>query len=111
MTKTTELLRAGRDMIEHVGWTKGAYARDAEEREVRLEQPEACAFCAIGALMAAASGLCTPTFDAAYIKLAHSMCAMYRDRGACISEVNDHKKTTKADILKAYDRAIELSLK
>lgn len=44
-----ELLRAGRERIAR-GHARDAYARDDQGREVYAWSPEACAWCALGAL-------------------------------------------------------------
>lgn len=48
MSETVESLKCARSLIEK-GWTKGAFARDAEGTQVVLNDAKATAFCIIGA--------------------------------------------------------------
>lgn len=45
-------------------WIRGNMARDAIGNSVRTRSPEACRFCAVGAIEAAATELHTNAFDA-----------------------------------------------
>ena len=50
MTKTQEILARAADIIEDYGWTRGAFARDTDGVSVSETSPDACRFCAFGAI-------------------------------------------------------------
>ena len=50
MTKTQEILVRAADIIEDYGWTRGAFARDPNGDKVPETSPDACRFCALGAI-------------------------------------------------------------
>jgi len=58
-----EILRAAADKLDE-GWTQGAHARDGDGRPVHALSQTACAWCAEGA-MAAAAGTVTVFIDPA----------------------------------------------
>ena len=50
MNKTQQLLLTAADVVEHVGWTQGQFARSDRGYAVTEDHIEAGKFCAIGAL-------------------------------------------------------------
>lgn len=48
---TSQLLREARDLIaDRLHWTRGTYARNIDGKPVNAHDPEACRFCAVGAV-------------------------------------------------------------
>lgn len=92
-----DMLREGRDRVAR-GWAQGAYARDRDGRSVYAWTPEACAWCALGALRV--SGDFGADYDAARAALEKFTPAL------AVAPFNDATTTTQADVLALFDRAI-----
>lgn len=92
-----DLLREGRERVAR-GWTQGAYARDAAGRSVYAWTPEACAWCALGAMRGV--GRSGAEYDEARATLERLTPAR------SVSSFNDAPTTTQADVLALFDRAI-----
>lgn len=95
MASVADKLDEARALIEK-GWTRGAVARDARGREVDVDDPRACRFCALGAVFVVG-------FSSA--------------RGTPLSKVigtpwvaawNDAQKS-KRPVIEAFKRAAELA--
>ena len=69
-------------------WTRGVYARNAQGRSVLPEGMEACKFCALGAVYAAAGSSVSATAFIAEDKLNASARMLYPEYGTVIG-VND----------------------
>ena len=96
-----EILKAARALItDPQRWTRDAYARDALGNRVESRSPHAVAWCASGAICAAAQGVSNNIQDRANEALAEQVGVA----GVSISAVND--SCGHAYILAAYDRAI-----
>lgn len=94
-----EILIAGRELISTPErWTKGAFARDANGTEYPCAGAEVC-WCFAGAIFKVApnaeQGLQTERFIAQAAGIPN------------IRKFNDDPTTTHADVLAAWDRAIE----
>jgi hypothetical protein len=97
MSVVADKLREARALIE-LGWTQDAYSRDAEGHDNMCAGSDPVCWCAVGAMAETGSG---------------GLCEMYFRRaidwpGGIISW-NDHPDRTKADVLAAFDKAIELA--
>lgn len=101
MKSFADILRQSREKIaDPKHWTKGNFAQDEEGEPVSTTSPRAVCWCAIGAIDATAGGLAALYWlsDAVHEKAGPS-CS--------VSEFND--KSEHADVLAAFDRAIELA--
>ena len=90
---TRAQLRGGRELIRQ-GWTQNAAASAASGREVDVNDPRACRWCAGGALQAVGADI--PAF-----------AAIKRWSGnPFISGWNDSPRRTQAEVLAVFDEAI-----
>lgn len=100
LLRTIAVLKSARARIsdpEH--WTRGALSRNICGDEVSADSPNACQWCMVGVLDI--SGFSPEVWRAeSYLKLT---------TGGYIDQFNDHPDTTHADVLAAYDRAIEMA--
>lgn len=93
-----EILRAARAKIDAPEkWTKGESARDASGRGVFSNSPAAVCFCSIGAI--------GNIIDSTPMDIFRKAIGC-----GCISDWNDHKDRTHADVLAAFDKAIALAV-
>ena len=101
-----EILIAARAKIEAPErWTKGAFARSARGRKVRLDGGKARCWCMLGALQEVE--MSPIRFRQAWALLVPAISVP-----DSISEVvlwNDAPERTHAEVLAAFDRAIELA--
>lgn len=112
--EVTATLIGARRLLAEVGWTQGAFARNAAGNVLSdscgfagaydvagvLREVAAC-YCAEGAIAAAA-----PTLLAAYAAVA----VVRRAAGACcLHRWNDARGRTREEVLEAFDRAIALA--
>lgn len=97
-----DLLAGARALIEK-GFCKGASARDAKGFPTPFGGPSACSWCASGAICHLAS-IVTASHKVA-------MAALRKAAGTTgsIAYWNDAPERTQADVLAAYDRAIEIA--
>lgn len=96
---TREALIAARELIEDPErWTQEESARDADGKGVPIGSPEACQWCAMGALSKIApDGL----------MLSRTRVALLRGTGTySVSMFNDAPGRTHAEVLAAFDKAI-----
>ncbi len=92
---TLDILRSARALVAR-GWTQGAFARDASGNAVRPKDPCAIRWCADGAVRSV-----DPYPSAA-------LAAMDRVLAPCdFVNWNDCPGRTQAEVLGAFDRAIE----
>lgn len=114
--KTSELLERAKALIEdEAHWTKGTYARAADGKSMEYCNPDACSFCAEGAIRHVAFTDKTDSIvDSKYWEaegfLDDEAERMLRERGhmsgSCAITFNDRDDTTHALVLELYDRAI-----
>lgn len=105
-----EVLRAARERISTPErWTRDAFARDPEGWAIDPKHERACAWCTLGAICSVLPGTDPdpgdgrgPLFDAARALLAR---AIGRE---LVAWWNDNPVRTHAEVLAAFDRAIEL---
>lgn len=91
-------LRAGKWLIENVGWCKGDYQKDNRNGDP-------VAYCAIGA------ALDVHTEGAPWIAhelLYEALPKKHRNDGVGVVWLNDRRTTTKDDVVRLYNRAIRL---
>lgn len=100
MTDIVQILTDAKALIDTPEkWTKGWFARSANNRRVRQGSNKACRWCVVGAVGVASgsSGSCA----------ARALAAL---RECCsedfIADFNDDPATTHADIMALFDRAI-----
>lgn len=99
MTTTVEVLKAAREIIsapEH--WCQGATARDADGVKTYPADPDACRWCAYGALLKAAGNF--RAADDGPLLLAAQL-----PRGVGIGVFNDSHE--HAEVIAVFDKAIE----
>ena len=100
---TKEILTEAQSLVKK-GWTQGANARNAEGNRVYTDDPNACQFCAGGALIAV-----SPT-TALYRSAARVLRVVietqfWNDKN--VPEFNDASETTQSDVISAFDEAIK----
>jgi hypothetical protein len=94
-----ELLTAARARIKK-GWCQETYARDANGASISVRDPSAVSFCLYGALLSLESP------DHIFVEAD----AIIRSLGGGTGW-NDAKGRTQEDVLRVYDRAIEIARK
>ena len=101
---TAEELRKARALIDAPEkWTRGAFARDADGCEVSFFDGSICALCMAGAIRVASGESLwwkTPAHEALHRVLRLNRCDS-------VAIFNDDPKTAHADVMAAFDRAIE----
>lgn len=96
-----ETLRRAKALIDAPEkWTKGEFARNAKGRPC-LPREAAC-FCTVGALVVA----CGPGQTSAFEKLRAHFTRLV---GGSIGTWNDAPERTHAEVMAAFDRAIEIA--
>ena len=101
MTTTADILRDARALIDSPEkWTKHYEARDADGNETWYGDDRAVCWCAFGALFKA--GWYQPS-------LSDAVEALETVVGRIIDEWNDAPERTNAEVLAAFDRAIDLA--
>ncbi len=95
---TLQCLRKARALVRK-GWTQGVIAVSANHRPVGACSVDACYWCAYGSIIAAAG----PHWNA----FEESRDALAVVIGKPMFQWNDHASRTKAQVLAAFDRAIE----
>lgn len=102
-----DLLKETRRLIDEIGWTQGAYARDDRGAFADVEDPKAVCFCLSGAIRRARLNL----DEAAYSDSATAATLFIAEAGPgrSIPAWNDAPSRTKDDVLKTLDKAIELA--
>lgn len=107
-TNVAETLRAARAVIaEPEHWTKGAFARPSKSssKEVPVTNPEAGAWCALGALRKVDG----PYEWQARATLAKAITNGKSTESEYVWKFNDASRRRHPDILDAFDRAIALA--
>jgi hypothetical protein len=100
-----EVLRAARAKIATPEtWTKRAFARDIASVRVFARSTSAVCWCAIGAIDSL-----DITADDACAAGEAGEALVAANRGRAVSYFNDDPRTTHANILALYDRAIALA--
>lgn len=98
-----EVLRAARAKIEDPSrWLKGRYACDDGGFTIFEHSVYATSWCAVGAVGAIVSPTSPEWWEAtAYLR------GQVSSRFCSVQLFNDHEKTTHADVMRVFDRAIE----
>lgn len=95
MSAVADNLREAKALIER-GWCRGDYAKDANGCSVYEDNPSAICWCASGAINAKAGYVERRVFSQAI-------------GTTCIPGWNDAPERTQAEVLAAFDKAIELA--
>lgn len=103
-----DVLKEARELLkDEDNWIDEVFARDDGGDEVDPDCSSACQWCAFGAIKAVSHGNLE---DEAVIILANAMSAQSfvsgTAAGGFVSRINDASKTTHADLLGWFDRAI-----
>lgn len=118
-----EILTRAREIITPPGnWTRHYVARNKDGEVTFSSSPDACQWCAIGAIEAASGSQIIPypprdikvEMDSALNTLRSAIPAGFsdpRNGGPIVSIYNDAKSTSHDDILKLFDRAISAAKK
>jgi hypothetical protein len=103
VSTVAEKLREARALIAK-GWTQGEFARTKTGRKTPPKSPSATCFCASGAVIRAtgAAGVAEGLFSQEFRVLRQAV------RGNVVIW-NDAPERTQAEVLQAFDRAIELA--
>lgn len=97
-----EILTAARDLVAR-GWCQGTMARTRHGCPTAWTLPDAASFCSVGAVQAAAGAS-----EGESVYEAFEFFADVIDR-ARIPKWNDAPGRTQAEVVAAFDRAIELA--
>ena len=104
-TKVAEVLKGAAELYERFGWTKNQLACDENGKRCRVKDPQAVAFCALGAiqryLIDNKLTETTPSYDYV-VKIAETVCRSDR----VLSRFNDFHCKSKED---AKEHLIKLS--
>lgn len=106
MSTTVDILREARGLVAR-GWTQGSYARDEQGKELCVCDDRAVSWCTLGAIREAQARVAS-TFDEAD-RAEELLGKVACDDWAAIPDWNDEDGRTQADVLNAYDRAIQLA--
>ena len=98
-----EVLTEARSYIEK-GWTQRSFARDEYGKPVDGRDPEACEWCAMGAIWKVVGYSGTEAYQEAR-DLIYSLVDFVDFN--TVSQFNDHADTTQADVLALFDKAIK----
>ena len=111
------ILVAARKLLVEKGWTKGVYVRNGNGEDVSPADVTARCFCSLGAIERAAHELTIAekaghiesikALWAAQIELAKVVSGDASNSDMCVAHFNDTYTTKKADVLAAFDKAIE----
>lgn len=110
-----DILKTAKDLLTTKGHTKGTLARSANGERVFIDDPGATRYCALGAVLAAAS---TKTSDyEAFDNLQESACAYLenvvdlRNFRNAIHVWNDAPERTAGEVIHAFSLAIQMAEK
>jgi hypothetical protein len=118
LRSSVDILRRARAILSEAGsWCQDAEALANDDTEVCPLSSCAVQFCALGATSRAADReLSREDFNGTVLEMLDRAAAdLFPDRcdGAAlprtVAEVNDHANTTHGDVLRVFDRAIELA--
>lgn len=98
MSTVADKLREARALIER-GWTQEEFARSKTGRTVKTNSPQAVCWCAYGALIQVDGE------SDAYPWL----CKAIDPEGDMVTRWNDAPERTQAEVLEAFDKAIDLA--
>lgn len=100
---TTEILRAARAKVQK-GWCQGRLARNADGKGISPDDPDAVSWCAIGGIESNHKITEGQAWEAK--RLFRRVVGL---TGPGIDKWNDAPGRTQAEVLAAFDAAIELS--
>jgi hypothetical protein len=100
------ITRARALIADEVNWTRKALARDADGRLCAWNDARAAQFCALGALVRAASELIRDDYAAHSFAMeaARHLLTVNGRSGACLPMINDNEE--HADVVALFDRAL-----
>ena len=103
MLDTKGILIGARELIsDKTNWVRKVYALDNLGREVTPTNENACKWCSYGAIYKIAGGVDYP----ARHKLRQASSILYGDTPVGVNDYQSH-----ADVIKMFDKAIELARK
>lgn len=103
--EVAEALRAARAKIEHRRrWARRWFAYTAIGLRTEANAPEACKWCAVGALLSVVPH--GPVLGTAMEMLSACLPASHQKIAFSVSTFNDHAATTHPMIMRLYDNAI-----
>lgn len=102
MSPDIELIEIKNFLSDPARWTKDAYARDKNGKQVSTDDETAYCFCLTGLLL---NKQVSAKPCSAVLRALHKLEGSYIN----IPEFNDDVKTTHEDVLKLLDSAIEIS--
>ena len=102
-SRILQILKVAHAKVQH-GWTQGPYAKDVFGRPCPSRDPNACQWCARGALSAASN---LGSYDEIRQAQYEMECVLEKiSNFDCLLKFNEHPKTTKDDVLKLFDKTI-----
>ena len=114
MNQEQRILLNAKNLVEK-GWTKKAWARQANGRDVDVEYAKAERFSMAGAVLRVVTKARPKAQLLLWAKLITLIksCLPHTPEGVCeyptLADYNDHPKRTKEEVLAIYDKAIELA--
>lgn len=112
--KSSDYLKEAKALIQDpTKWIQGSMAKNAQGEAVGGVKEGACQFCAIGAIWFVTPGLNYGAEERKAIRYMRAACHAKdpnEDDNDKIIMFNDHPKTTHADVMKKFDKAIQLAL-
>jgi hypothetical protein len=101
-----QILIDARKLIEKPeNWTKGVFARNKAGVPVWTSAPDACSFCAIGAI-AKVNGA-SELWERESLGVSYLNKVCQKKRGMELAQYNNSRYVSHADILRLFDTAIE----
>lgn len=108
MNKYVDILQKARGLLVK-GWTKGAYARIADNTPVIFSHSNATCWCMVGALYAANSKFVSNNSTGEFYGLRYLWAAITLGNESELTHWNDTPERTINDVLDVYDKAIQLA--
>lgn len=99
-TKTTHVLGKAKSLLIAAGWCQNTFAIGPDGHTTTSVDPDACSYCALGAIQAAAQQ------DGYYVGDAMDYLQRAVGKDASIAMWNDNSSRTLEHVLQAFDQAI-----
>ena len=107
-----EIFEKARTLIaQPENWTKKEDARNAQGEAVNIRDVHAVKWCAMGAIRREIAPTTRETIDIVTVRMMARLRSILRDASGCVhilpTEWNDAPERTHAEVLTAFDNAIE----
>lgn len=108
MSEVVKVLERAKELLNEKGWCQGDLAKGAHGEVVDLLDPQAAAFCLVGAIRCQRDGTSTNARLSAGIYLANVVGCLRGD-WLTVPDYNDAPGRTKEEIMEVLTKAIELA--